>query len=625
MEPRRVVAATNALRHRGSDESGFLFDNVLPQKLDQPSKFLTAGTVPWQVGLGHRRLSILDLACGQQPMLDSTGAWAVSYNGEIYNHQELRAQLKAEGAAFLTDHSDTETLLVGFSRWGPAILPKLNGMFAAAIYHRESGRFWLVRDRFGKKPIYVRHTGGSLVFASELKALLHYLGTTPSLDIDALGDYMMRGCIHEPRTIFQGISKVPAASFIEFDLRTLGGRTTQQARYWEFNPPSQIDSSRSEEDWLRELGHLLDDAVKIRLLSDVPVGAFLSGGIDSATVCALASAHTREPLRAFTIGSDDPASDESAAASQVATQLGLRHVIEKASINPETVLSELVTTFDEPFSDQSMIPTQQVAQLAARHVKVVLTGDGADEFFGGYGVFQFMSTRTAMERLPLLSPLALGMKKRLPVTARGHGWITRHFGGTGLARYRGQVENPLMLDFLEPSLARKINPEWPRLEGLWRQSASFDLLNRVSLLQGMTYLTDDILVKVDRATMAHSLEARSPFLDFRVAEFAARLPPSLKVANGRGKILLRRLARRWFSDSYLNMPKRGFIVPLKKWMQREMSNELDDLQHCALLNQKEVTRMVCLQRETERDYNAALWRLMVLNRWLKHWQPECKL
>lgn len=622
LDARRVLQATDSLRHRGPDESGFLFDQVASIPLEQTARFLPrrAGAL-WQVALGHRRLSILDLACGQQPMLDVTGAWAITFNGEIYNHMELREALLAEGAVFQTDHSDTETLLVGFSRWGTAILPKLNGMFAAAIYHRDTGRCWLVRDRFGKKPIYLHHHHDRLIFGSELKALVSYLGAAPALDWDALGDYMMRGCIHEPRTIFQNITKVPAASFIEFDLRVPGGRKVAQSRYWEFQPPDVPDQTRTEDDWLAELEHLLNDAVRIRLISDVPVGTFLSSGIDSALVCAFAARHVGEPLRAFTIGSDDPASDESAAAAQVAAELGLRHVAEKAKFNPATVLPELVTTFDEPFADLSMAPTQQVARLAAREVKVVLTGDGADEFFAGYGVFGHMSTRTKLERVPLLTPLASGLKRRLPISARGHAFLASNFGGSGLARYRSLVETPLLLKLLEPSVARRIRPEWPRLEELWRRSSNFDLLTRVSLLQSMTYLTDDILVKVDRATMAHSLEARSPFLDYRVAEFAARLPAPLKWGGGRGKILLRRLARRWFSESYLNRPKRGFIVPLKKWMQTEMSSDLDDLARCELFSRAEVTRLVAQQRNTGRDYSSPLWRLMVLNRWLKHWRP----
>ena len=620
----RVLRATNTLRHRGPDASGFLFDQAASIPLEQPARFLPGrADVPWRIGLGHRRLSILDLAGGQQPMLDVTGAWAITFNGEIYNHLELRAALRAEGAVFQTDHSDTETLLVGFSRWGTALLPRLNGMFAAAIYHRDSGRLWLVRDRFGKKPVYLHHHHGRLVFGSELKALINYLGSTPPLDWDALGDYMLRGCIHEPRTIFQNITKVPAASALEFDLRVPGGRLVAAARYWEVQPPDDRPEARPEDDWLAELEHLLDDAVRIRLLSDVPVGAFLSSGLDSALVCALAARHVGEPLRAFTIGSDDPAGDESAGAAKIATALGLRHVAEKARFDPATVLPELVTTFDEPFADLSMAPTQQVARLAGREVKVVLTGDGADEFFAGYGVFGRMQTRTRLEQVPGLTSLAAGLQRRLPVSARGHAFLARNFGGRGLARYRAQVETPLLLKLLDPAVAGRIHPEWPRLEALWRRPGNFDLLTRVSLLQSMTYLTDDILVKVDRATMAHSLEARSPFLDYRVAEFAMRLPARLKWAEGRDKILLRRLARRWFSEDYLNTPKRGFTVPLKKWMQSEMSGDLDDLVHCELFSRAEVTRLVAQQRHTGRDYSSPLWRLMVLNRWLKHWRPSC--
>ena len=624
LEVDSVVRATDRLQHRGPDESGFLFDHVKSVVVaGRACRFLGKHTKgSWQLGLGHRRLSILDLATGQQPMTDTTGAWAIIFNGEIYNHLELRSELAAKGATFLTDHSDTETLLLAFARWGPQMLPRLNGMFAAAIYHRDSGRLWLVRDRFGKKPIYLFHGQGRLVFGSELKAVVNYLGGPLPLDWDAVGDYMLRAYIHEPRTIFQGISKVPAAGCAEFDLHPPGGRLMGQRRYWEFSPPQTLDQSRKESDWLDELEHLLDDAVKIRLLSDVPVGAFLSSGIDSATVCALASRHVSEPLRAFTIATDDPASDEAADARLVATRLGLRHVAEKCPLDPHSLLTEMVTVFDEPFSDLSMAPTFHVARLAAREVKVVLTGDGADEFFAGYSIFKTMTTRSALERIPGAGPMARGLLRQMPTGMRGSGFLMRNFPGRGLARYQGQVENSNILTVLDPDVVRRINPGWRRLEELWRRSKNFDELTRISLLQGMTYLTDDILVKVDRATMAHSLEARAPFLDYRVVELTARLPAQLKFAQGRGKVILRRLAGQWFPASYLNKPKRGFVVPLKEWMRREMKDELRDLSQCPLFSHRQVTRLVSLQQHTRRDYSSVLWRLMVLNCWLKQWRPS---
>lgn len=624
MDAAAVVRATDSLRHRGPDESGFLFDHVKAQELSgRACRFLQGGARDaWQLGLGHRRLSILDLATGQQPMTDASGSWAIIFNGEIYNHAEPRSDLAKEGAKFLTDHSDTETLLLAFARWGPAVLRRLNGMCAAAIYHRDTGRLWLIRDRFGKKPLYFLHGGGRLIFGSELKALVDYLGAPPPLNWDALGDYMMRSCIHEPRSIFEGVLKVPAASFVEFDLRTPGGRLVRQERYWEFQPPDAIDDSRSEADWLVELEHLLDDAVKIRLLSDVPVGAFLSGGLDSATVCALAAKHVREPLRAYTIGTEDPKTDESADAAQVAATLGLRHTAEKGHFDARSALTQMVTVFDEPFADISMLPTHQVAQIAAREVKVVLTGDGADEFFAGYGVFGLMTSRTKLERVPLLSPVARGIGRCLPFAGPGGGFIARNFGGNGLERYRGAVESPSMLQLLNPDVAQKINPAWPRLEELWRRSEKFDPLLRISLLQGMTYLPDDILVKADRATMAHSLEGRAPFLDYRVVELMARMPARLKIVDGRGKHILRRLAERWFPTSYLNKPKRGFIIPLKKWLREEMAGDLEDLRRSELFAGGQLPRLLSLQRRSRRhDFSPALWRLLVLHRWMQHWRP----
>jgi asparagine synthase (glutamine-hydrolysing) len=284
----------------------------------------------------------------------------------------------------------------------------------------------------------------------------------------------------------------------------------------------------------------------------------------------------------------------------------------------------MVTTFDEPFADLSMAPTFHVARLAAHEVKVVLTGDGADEFFSGYGIFGSMTQRTVLERVPGVGSVARGLLRRLPLTARGGGFIVRNFPGRGLARYQGLVESATMLTLLEPGVAERIDPQWQYLEELWRRSEEFDAQTRVSLLQGMTYLPDDILVKVDRATMAHSLEARAPFLDYRVVELTARMPARLKFAEGRGKVILRRLAERWFPASYLNKPKRGFIVPLKDWMQHEMTDELDDLGRCELFSRRQVARLISLQRHSRRDYSPALWRLVILNRWLKQWHVPPK-
>ncbi|MBI3882129.1 MAG: hypothetical protein HY301_18975, partial [Verrucomicrobia bacterium] len=434
------------------------------------------------------------------------------------------------------------------------------------------------------------------------------------------------GCyIHAPRSIFSGIVKVPAAGLLEFDLKAPGGRLVAEARYWKIAPPAQRDEARSADDWKAELAHLLDDAVRIRLLSDVPLGAFLSGGLDSATVCALASAHVREPLRAFTIGSDDPAHDETADAAAVAGILGLRHVTEKCRLDPTTLLPEMATVFDEPFSDLSMIPTHQVARLAAREVKVVLTGDGADEFFAGYGIFQSMTGRGRLEQIPGLDHVARAVGHRLPIGAPGGGFLARHFRGRGLARYRCQVEEPALLRLLAPGLAPDAAALWPELAELWETSANFDALGRVSFLQGSTYLSDDILVKVDRATMAHSLEARSPFLDYRVVELALRLPARLKLADGTGKKILRDLARRWFSAAHLAKPKRGFTVPLKQWMDGALADDLDDLKNCDLLARAPVVRLVAMQRRGRRDYSSLLWRLIILNRWSRQWRtPPCK-
>jgi len=552
-----VRAMTGALAHRGPDGDGFLAD---PER---------------GVWLGHRRLAIIDLASGDQPMEDGEGTVAVTFNGEIYNHRALRAELEARGHRFRTRHSDTEVLVHGWKQWGPNLLPRLNGMFALAILDRRSNRLVLARDRFGKKPLYWAARDGLFAFASEARALFAHPDLEPAWDRTGLMKLFAYGFCPAPVTPYAGVAKLEPGTWMEVDLAS--GRRAQ-ARWWQFSLTPDAAMERDPEGAAGELRHLLGEAVERRMESDVPLGFLLSGGVDSSAVVRLA-AERREPgsLRTFAVGFDDARYDESAAARRVAALIGTDHHEETCRIDElQTLMPEVLERLDEPFADSSILPTFQVCRHARRHVTVALAGDGGDELFAGYAPFKALGQAALYHRyMPQgLRGAALALAGMLP---KSDGYMSLDFKLTrtlnGL-RFPPPLWNPVWLGPLDPEGLADLFHEEIAIEELYAEAISAwnatdgGLIDRTLMFYTRLYLPDDILMKADRASMMHGLELRAPFLDPEVAAFAARVPASLKYRKGTTKWLLKKALEPILPSEVLHRRKQGFAVPLAGWLRR---------------------------------------------------------
>lgn len=535
-------AMTEVIRHRGPDDDGLHHDE--------------------RALLGMRRLSIIDVAGGHQPVYGAEGSVCVVFNGEIYNFRELRAELEAAGHPFCS-HGDAEVIVQAYLRDGERCFERFDGMFAIAIWDRRDQTLWLARDRFGEKPLYYAHNDERLLFGSELKSLLQAPDCPRQIEPEALRAYFAYGYVPCPLSIFRGIRKLPPAHV----LRYRDGRASLR-RYWQAQlaPKSALDEAAAEE----ALAEHLQRAVSSRLVADVPFGAFLSGGLDSSTVVALMAQTLAQPVKTFTIGFKEAAYSELDDARRVARHLGTEH--HELVVEPDAValLQQLVWHFDEPFADSSAVPTFLVSQLAQRHVKMVLTGDGGDELFGGYDRYLRL---LALERLGPMRPLTgwalraagtvlpnpLGGRVRRVGERLGLPFAERYLSGVALTRPdqaralcalaggRGHYHLPL-LDQADSDLG-----------------AGASVLDRAVAIDLQSYLPDDILVKLDRMAMATSLEGRAPFLEPGLAQFALHLPESLRVRDGRGKYLLRKVAARWLPPDVLSKPKQGFAIPIAEW------------------------------------------------------------
>lgn len=552
-QPTVLQAMCARLAHRGPDGEGLL-----------------AGADGVQ--LGHRRLAILDLAGGHQPMLLTDDSLAIVFNGEIYNHAELRRELVQAGAVFRSDHADTEVLLHGWRRWGTAMFERLNGMFALALHDRSTRQLILARDRFGKKPLYY-HAGESLVFASELSALRLHPQVPKAVDRRALRKYYGYGYVPAPLSWIEGVHKLPAGHWLVLDLES---RTHAVRRWWRYRAePDPALAARPLADLEREFLWFLDRAVARRLVADVPVGAFLSGGIDSSAVAALAMRHCRlDRLRSYSIAFSDDAFDESPHARLVAQHLGCQHQVETFSVDAlRDCLPQVLARLDEPLADASLLPTFLLCRHARREVTVALGGDGADELLAGYDPFRALAPARWYQRWigrPLHRAIS-ALVARLPV---GHGYMSLDFR---LKRSLRGLEHPPRLwlpAWMSPLTAREIGEllgEPVDVEELyseaiaaWEQGPGDDV-DRATSFYIETYLQDDILTKVDRASMLNSLEVRAPFLDIEVVDFLRRLPSAFKLRDGVSKWLLRRASAELLPPAILKRRKQGFAVPVGRW------------------------------------------------------------
>jgi asparagine synthase (glutamine-hydrolysing) len=536
------------LIHRGPDAAGEYADDF--------------------VYLGFRRLAILDLSPeGQQPMASDDDQIQVVFNGEIYNFLELRAELERKGYTFHS-RSDTEVLIYLYQEYQTQMFEQLNGMFALVIYDCARHKLTLARDRLGKKPLFYAADGQRLLFGSELRALRGLPGFPSEFDPLTLGYYTRLGWVPDWMCIYPAVHKLPPATWLQFDLPT--GQLNGPHHYWNL-PPVQVDDAYSEEQWLDRIQELLWDSVRLRLRSDVPLGVFLSGGIDSSLVTVAAAAQTRDRVNSLTISLPDWQHDEWPLARQTAEQLGTTAIHRELRVEGLDVLPAIAGQFDEPFADSSALPTALVCQAAREHVTVALSGDGGDEVFAGY-------------RNHVQAWRWRWLDKWLPVKARRWpSWIlsTLFAPDSRPRRFLWRWSQPVaewglgaMMYPFEDWLADCIRPEFQvtahdllerfaHEETRWSTTAAVDAAQRIDLRQ---YLLNDILVKVDRMSMRYSLEVRSPFLDYRVVELGLRIPPALRVKNGQNKYLLRRLARRHLPSAISEAPKRGFGIPLYEWL-----------------------------------------------------------
>ncbi|WP_226781732.1 asparagine synthase (glutamine-hydrolyzing) [Oceaniglobus trochenteri] len=550
--PETLAAMIAAIAHRGPDGTGTF---RAPER---------------RVALGHARLSVIDIATGAQPMWNAQATVGVVFNGEIYNHAELRSQLEAKGHRFASDHSDTEVLIHGWAEWGEALPTYLNGMFAFAITDLAAGKVFLARDRFGEKPLYLADLPGGFAFGSEVAALLAHPGVGDAPCDTGLAKYLAHGFIPAPFTHLAGVKKLPAGCQMTFDLAT-GQR--QQSQYRDFTLAPVDD--RPESDLIDELDHLLVQATRRRLMADVPLGMFLSGGLDSSLILSCLGRAGAGAVESFTIGFNEPSFDESAFAEQAARHLGASHRLEVFSVDDARDLIEPVLRgMSEPLSDASILPTWQLSRFVRRHVTVALSGDGGDELFAGYAPFRALATARRLNRLPgaLIGAMARATG-RLPASAR---YMSLDFKARRFLL--GQMQpmacrTPAWMAPLQPDeISRLTGREW-RAEDLYSEAISAwnarpDLSDEERMVDYFTrfYLPDDILMKTDRAAMAHGLESRAVFLDNDLADFAERLPMRFKMRGGVQKYLLKKVAERHLPRDLVHRSKKGFGIPVARWL-----------------------------------------------------------
>jgi asparagine synthase (glutamine-hydrolysing) len=604
--PSNVERMTAVLRHRGPDEGSVYVDGA--------------------VALGHRRLSIIDVAGGQQPIFNEDGTKAIVFNGEIYNYAVLRDRLMARGHRFAT-RSDTEVILHAYEEYGEDCVQHLRGMFAFAIWDAPQRRLFLARDRLGIKPLYYRWDGRTLLFASELKAILRHPGVPRTIDPVALDDYLTYLYIPAPKTIFQGIRKLPPGHTL-----TASRDGLRERQYWDvdFAPREGL----SEAEYAAGLMDKLREAVALHLMSEVPLGAFLSGGVDSSAVVGLMAEASDKPVNTASIGFREAGFDELPYARMVARHFGA-HAYEKVvEANAAKILDTLVWHFDEPFADASMVPTYYVSQVARERVTVALSGDGGDENFAGYRRYRFDALENRVRRLlpervrrPLFGALAWLYPKAdwLPQVCRAKALLT----DLSLSPERAYFQS---MSWFTPAMKRRLySGELRRavlgydpfsvMQAYFERTQGWDPLSRIQYVDLKTYLVDDILAKVDRASMAHSLEVRVPLLDHEVVEYAAGIPASYKLRRGAGKYIFKRALAGLLPHDVLHRRKMGFSLPLARWFRGELKGSFEarvlrkDAFVAELFDQAPIRRWWGQHQRGTRDYAPHLWALLVLECW----------
>src|SRR3954452_17812620 len=591
------------IRHRGPDDEGI---HVEPG-----------------VGLGMRRLSIIDLSTGQQPIHNEDRSIWLVFNGEIYNYRELRTELEAAGHAFYTS-SDTEVIVHAYEQWGEGAFARLRGMFGIGLWDRPRRTLLLVRDRSGIKPLHYTERNGRLYFGSEIKSLLAAGAVDREIDLEALDHYLSFLYVPRDGSIFRNVRKLPPGHL----LRWRDGRA-QLSKYWEVDAREPFNGSDGEA--AAALRGILADTVRSHMISDVPLGAFLSGGVDSSVVVGLMAEASAKPVQTFSIGFDEPQFDELEHARTVARHFGTEH--HEFVVRPDglSILDRLIEHFDEPFADSSAIPTWYVSEIARRHVTVVLSGDGGDELFGGYDRYLPHPRVTQFDRMSVPGARRLA----------GAAWpvLPHGFRGKNFLRHVARDDNGRYLDsiafFQEDEKAALYSPEVRRSLGSW--SAERSIASRFERFAGLshhsrmmrfdfeTYLPDDVLTKVDRMSMAHSIESRVPLLDNRVIEFAATLPAHFKIANGRRKHILKESVRSLLPPGIADRRKQGFGVPLGVWFRGGLTDVFSDVLKSSRTRQRGyfepafVDRLVDEHLGGRRGRPLRLWQLLVFELWQRQY------
>jgi asparagine synthase (glutamine-hydrolysing) len=619
--------ATACLTHRGPDDSGLFFDEGCG------------------IGLGHRRLSVIDLSeAGRQPMSSDDGTVHIVYNGEVYNFREIRDTLEKKGHGFKSS-SDTEVIVKSYIEWGIECLQRFVGMFALAIWDSRKQCLYLARDRLGIKPLFYYFRDGTLLFASELKALMACRTFDRDLDHDSLTLFLHYQYVPAPRTIFKHTYKLLPGNYLKYD-----GQQLSTCTYW--SPPDKSRSALStpmgEEEVVQHLDDLLTQAVDARLISDVPLGALLSGGTDSSTVVALMQKVSPVPIRTFSIGFKEEGYNEAPWAAKVADHLGTDHT--ELYVTPREameVIPNLAEIYDEPFADSSAIPTFLVCQMARNHVTVALSGDGGDEQFAGY--VRYWSTQamaTGLKYVPgSVSSAAAAFLGIIP-----SGWVEKCY--LPLREFLPQrfrvanfpdkwqkfvhvVDQSTVAEIYRMTICLWSKDELPQLMGKYLPESAYEktfsetedwpLLSRLMRVDQRTYLPDAMLTKVDRASMAVSLEVRVPLLDHRVVEYSAELPDSLKYRNGTGKFLLKRLLGQYLPAHLIERPKMGFGVPIDRWLRNELKDLLLDYLSTERLNKEGLFDYTLVENRLKEhlsgriNHQYRLWALLMWEMWRERW------
>jgi asparagine synthase (glutamine-hydrolysing) len=602
IDPELVRRMNRALQHRGPDDEGYYAD---PQG---------------RAVLGHRRLSVIDLATGHQPIFNQSGTVAVVFNGEIYNFLELRNELIAKGYRFRT-LSDTEVIANLYDDAGAECVHRLRGMFAIAIWDERRQELVLIRDRLGKKPIYYAETPGGFYFASEVQPLTAVPGLSREIDECAIDLYLTYSYVPSPWSIYRAIRKLPPAHI----LRVRGGKLSLE-RYWQpsFEPKLALDYGEAKGELLR----LLTESVRLRLISDVPLGVFLSGGVDSSAVAAVMSTISPGPIKTFSIGFPDPRYNELAHARVVARHYRTDHYEWMVEPQALDVLPQIVRAYGEPYGDSSAIPTWYLSRLARSHVTVALNGDGGDELFGGYPWHRVIPALNRMSSFAVPALMrGIATMGILPRRARTLGELLSMTEPRRVQRLRSFLTHSERKRLYHRGFRDRVDGAADRYLEQVYDSGSLDRYDRVFRMDLLSYLPDDLLVKVDRASMAHGLECRSPLLDHLLLEFACRLPAGWKIRRGRSKHIFKEAVKPLFPRGFLDRPKMGFSVPIGEWFRSEwkswVSAALLDgpLVRRSILDRGELRAILAEHDSGGRNREALIWNLAMLSLWFENFAP----